>query len=174
MRLFVVLLTLFMLALPVVAQEDPGVLKSGYVGFAYDDHKSNLATGFAFHIWGDLYNFTGFLYSKQEQTASIEFAYLFDLNTVTSLFGVLDKPIWEVPSILQRLRIGPVAGPNVRWEEQPDANPLMRVLGAAGAIAHYPLAEQIGVWVFWKHRFALEDSSFLDRNTFAGGVSYNL
>lgn len=179
MRYVITFLTILLLALPVMGQsevsaEDPVVPKAGYVGFAYDDHVSNFAIGGALNVFGDLWNFSGLLYNAEEQTASIEFAYLFDLNSITGLFGFLGEPLFKVPTVLQKLRFGPVAGPNARWEANPEANPTMRILGAAGAVAHYPLGKQLGVWTFWKYKFALdEESSFLDRNTFAAGISFN-
>ena len=175
MRLFVVLITLMALALPVAAQDDSGLNpKAGYVGFAYDDHKSNLATGLAFNVGGDLYNFVGILYSKEAQTVSYEVAYLFDFNTVFSFFGALDEPLFKIPTIFEKIKFGPVAGPNGRWEERPNENPLMRVLGATGAVGYCPINKDVVVWVFWEHKFKLENSSFLDRNTFATGLSYSL
>ncbi len=123
-----------------------------FAGARSNDGVFAVSFGFGKPISGSLYLFQ-YVDAGYTGTWSSEIAYVF-------------KP-------LDKLYVGPIAGPNVDWGSTADkgASPLTYLTGAAGALVGYELLSWGGAWGYGKYKFALEEAAtYRDGYAFGGGL----
>ena len=168
MRYLLIALVVSLLAVPafgMAVATDSTVTEVGFTGFAYDNGPFGTG-GLGKHIIGNAWGFVG-VEIGAEQNAVLELAYLFPLKSISTKIGI---------PYLDRFTVGAVAGPDVNWENavENDGIPTMaRIVGSAGAILNIDLSPSIGIWSFYKHKFGVGESTFLNSNVFAIGISFN-
>ena len=145
-----ILLVLLLLATPALAQDSP----VAFFGGKYDNGPYTV-TGVGIYLGKGLWSFSATDFGD-EKNVYTEVAYLYKL------------PFYP------KVAIGPVAGPNAQWEEtydEDDVPTLSRITGLAGGLVTYSLYDEVGLWGFYKYKFAFE-GTFKDRSIVAVGVYF--
>lgn len=156
--LLLVLIALTLVAIPITAsfsQALPFENEAVYLGPVYKNDCLGVSFGTAHQIGaGPTWTSAKINIDKQSAEAEAEFFALF-----------------EVPNI--GLWAGPAAAFGADWTNGQES--LMTYLKTtSGAVAAYPVTEQVGAWAFAKYRFALGDNSYGDKNTWLAGVGFYL
>lgn len=95
-------------------------------------------------------------------------------RTQVGQYGSLETDLGYFVTSGGALRFGLIAGPNVDWVTQEDADPISYIVGASGFAAGYA-PKKVGIWFTAKYKFAFDGDSYY-QDGWQGGLwlSYGL
>jgi len=138
--------------------------KAFFIGGAYDSGWIG-SYGFGTKVVGNVWVFPVAHFGAEQVSGDIEFAYI--VNAGSAIRSLIGKDI----SFLNKLYIGPIAGPNVDFvgiAQENDGPDATYVTAAAGGVVTLEAMKNIGFWAYWKYNFELEETS-LDLSTWQSG-----